>query len=128
MAVHGVYWQKSTKDKVASTAEFIRRLRDIPKKPGTRPGITFFNTCHHCIRTIPLIRTDPNNPEAPLDDNNNHWLNALQYMVMSRMSSPTEQEVKNHERSVEEFDENDALGKYREARNAGSMVGSGYFG
>ena len=128
MAVHGVYWQKSTKDKVASTAEFIRRLRDIPKKPGTRPGITFFNTCHHCIRTIPLIRTDPNNPEAPLDDNNNHWLNAIQYMVMSRMSSPTEQEVKNHERSVEEFDENDALGKYREARNAGSMVGSGYFG
>ncbi len=128
MAVHGVYWQKSTKDKVASTAEFIRRLRDIPKKPGTRPGITFFNTCKHCIRTIPLIRTDPDNPEAPLDDNNNHWLNALQYMVMSRMSSPTEKEVQQGERAWYDYDDDDELGKRREAKAAGSAVGSGYFG
>lgn len=127
MAAHGVYWEKCTKDKVASTAEFIRRLRDIPRKPGTRPGITFFDTCTHCIRTIPLIRIDPNDQEKPLDDDNNHWLNAIQYMVMHRMANPTEKEVADFEKRVEEFDEDDELGKFRAERMRGTEVGGGYF-
>jgi hypothetical protein len=127
MAAHGVYWEKCTKDKVSSTAEFIRRLRDIPKKPGTRPGITFFDTCVNSIRTIPLIRIDPNNQEAPLDDDNNHWLNAIQYMVMHRMASPTEREVSDFDKRVEEFDDDDQLGKFRAERQRGTAVGGGYF-
>jgi hypothetical protein len=125
MAGHGVYWEKCTKDKVASTAEFIRRLRDIPTKPGTRPGITFFDTCTHCIRTIPLIRIDPNNQEAPLDDDNNHWLNAIQYMVMHRMAQPTEREVTDFDKRNDPWDDDDELGKLRAER--GTAVGGGYF-
>lgn len=119
MAAHGVYWEKCTKDRVASTAEFIRRLRDIPTKPGTRPGITFFDTCRHAARTIPTIQTDKNNMEAPAEGGNDHWLNAIQYAVMYRAARP--EQVEAPEKNIEEFDdeENDVP--------VPTKAGGGYF-
>lgn len=93
MARYGVYWENCTKDRVASTAEFLRRLRDVPRSKDARPGITFFNTCKHTIRTIPTIGTDKDNAEKPAEGGDDHWLNCIQYAVMSRMAAPEMREA-----------------------------------
>jgi len=89
MAAYGIYWENCTKDRVASTAELLRRLRDKPKREGAMPGISFFRgKCPHTERTLPQIGTDKDNPEAPAEGGEDHWLNCVQYVVMSRMAEP----------------------------------------
>jgi hypothetical protein len=87
MATYGVYWQPCTKDRLAATSELLRRLKDVPKSKNSRPGLIVFNTCVNLIRTMPTIKTDPANPELPMDGGDDHWLDCLMYACMYR--SPT---------------------------------------
>jgi hypothetical protein len=102
MAKEGVYWSRCTKNRYLATQELLRRLRDIPK--SGRPGICWFNTCVHTARTLPAIKTDPANPELPMDGGDDHWLDADSYAVMSRLASEGLEDI-NKNRDEDEMDE-----------------------
>lgn len=77
MEERGVYWDRGSKDIPAAVAEFVRRLRDVPKDPKQRPGIVFFDTCVEFIKRIGTIPTDKENPEMPEHGGVHHWLDAI---------------------------------------------------
>jgi hypothetical protein len=86
MAAEGVYWSKSTKNRAASTAEMLRRLKDVPSRPGAHPAFMVFENCTQLRRIMPLIKVDPNEPELPLKDDNGHWLETVMYACMYSLS------------------------------------------
>jgi Terminase large subunit, T4likevirus-type, N-terminal len=52
------------------------RLKD---RRGGDPGVRFFNTCNMAIRTIPMVQTDPEWPDAPADGGQDHWVDSVLY-------------------------------------------------
>lgn len=112
----GVYWEKCTKDDVASTAEVLRRLRDIPKAKGARPGVTVFNTCQRLISTFPTIKTNPDDPERPLTKGQ-HWYDAFKYGVMHRFATPVHDEAPKPNAKTFDDDE-DELDNMRRRRSS----------
>jgi len=105
MAEEGVYWIKCSKDRFAATQELLRRLKDIPKPGKGRPGITWFNTCVHTARTIPMIKVDPADAEVPLKGGDDHWLDCDFYAVLYRAGSS---DVKDRD-EVEDVNEPDDI-------------------
>lgn len=87
MAQEGIYWEKCKKNRYAGTQELVRRLKDIPKATGARPGITWFNTCVHTIRTMQSITTDKTDAELPKDGGDDHWLDCDFYAVLYRKAA-----------------------------------------
>jgi hypothetical protein len=112
MAKEGVYWEKSIKGRFAGTAELIRRLCDVPTRPGARPALMVFDTCKELQRIMPLIAIDPNDPELPKKDDNGHWLETLLYICMSCLPSADKKSV----RSIDDDDRDEVAvarrGKY----------------
>jgi hypothetical protein len=115
MSAYGVWWEKCTKDESASTAEVVRRLRDIPKARSARPGVTVFRTCQHLVRTFPTIKTDPDNPEAPLTKGQ-HWYDTFKYGCMHRAAKPMREDAPPPDPHT--FDEDDELDKFRQRRSS----------
>jgi hypothetical protein len=112
----GVYWEKCTKDEVASTAEVQRRLRDIPRSKQARPGVTVFRTCQRLIETFPTVKTDKDNSELP-DTKGQHWYDAFKYAVMHRAALPQHDEAP--EPGSRTFDgEEDELDNLRQRRSS----------
>lgn len=99
-AGYGIYWQACKKNRYMATAELLRRLKDIPKSPQSRPGITWFDTCVHTARTIPTLKrhslTDERNKnqEVPMDGGDDHWFDVDCYICLFR-ASPAEKNMKN---------------------------------
>ena len=114
MAREGVYWDKSVKGRFAATQELIRRLSDIPARPGAFPALRVFDTCAELKRIMPLIAVDPDNPEVPKKDDNGHWLETLFYICMSCLPAADKKSV----RSVDEDDDKDELTVARQRRCA----------
>ena len=113
---YGVYWEKCTKDVPATTAEVIRRLRDIPKARHARPGITVFRTCNHLVERFPTIKTDKDNPEAPVTKGQ-HWYDSFKYGIMHRAAKPMHNEAPKPKNHTFDGDE-DELDKMRQRRSS----------
>ena len=105
MFSEGVVWDKCVKNRAQAAAEFIRRLRDIPRRHGARPAITFFSTCRYIIETIPTLKTSDSDVEVPAESNNDHWYDAICYGVMSRLASSGREEQYPKDPTDEDFDE-----------------------
>lgn len=102
-AAEGVHWVPCTKNRFAGTAEVVRRMNDIPKSGDARPGLQVFETCTELRRTIPLLPTDPNDPEVPQDGGEDHWYDCLMYGCMYRTRAASKQPKKH----IDECDMND---------------------
>lgn len=80
-AAHGISWKKADKRSRERNAQLLLgRLGDHGK--GTlAPGIVFFKNCVNTIRTLPQIQTNQDNIEEPADGGDDHWHDAVLYMV-----------------------------------------------
>lgn len=67
----GVSWTKADKRSRAHNAQ--RMLTRMQDRRAKVPGIMFFETCEGCIRTIPAIQADRDDPEAPAEGGDDHW-------------------------------------------------------
>lgn len=82
-ASKGVGWRQATKNSAmgnrrSNSERLLKRLQDH-NYGTTRPGIVFFSTCRHAIRTIPAIQTDPHDVTVPLDGGEDHWHDSVLY-------------------------------------------------
>jgi hypothetical protein len=81
MAKNGVAWHRAVKGKGSrgvNAERLMMRLSDH-QNGTTTPGIVFFKNCEKTIRTIPMIQTDPNRPDLPMDGGDDHWLDETLY-------------------------------------------------
>ncbi len=73
------------------------QLRARLKGDGERPGIYFFSTCVHTIRTLPLLQHDPGRAEDVDTDGEDHAADETRYACMARPyvkdSRPTPKEL-----------------------------------
>lgn len=104
MAGEGVWWEKCTKNRHASVAQLLKRLKDRTGEQNI-PAIRFFDTCKNAIRTIPAIPTDRNDAELPMDGGPDHWLDATLYGCMYRPKVPKQDSLKFPRAYYDELEE-----------------------
>jgi hypothetical protein len=82
----GVKWIESEKGP-GSRAVGLERVRKMLKaslaSPMEEPGLLFFNTCRHSIRTLPTLPRDPKKPDDVDTDAEDHAYDAIRYRVMA---------------------------------------------
>lgn len=125
----GVRWSKAQKHtgghnnrgRKVNADKLIFRLKD---RRGGVPGILFFRSCQMCIRTIPMIQTDPHFPDQPLDGGSDHWLDAVLYACAyaSYGRSGVASRAKVRGRYDEDFDDEAAGGIDRGRDGYGGRV------
>ncbi len=116
MSLEGVDWVQATKNRHASVAQFLKRLKDRTGENET-PAIRFFNTCRHTVRTIPGIGTDKTDDELPADGGEDHWLDATLYACMFRAATPKQDTLPWEQRYYDELAEARKRSGYRQRRN-----------
>lgn len=85
MRAEGVRWLPAWNGKgsrINGAAEIVRLLAEGRLK--------FFSTCVNCLRTIPLLTPDPNQPEDVDTTMEDHAWDALRYGVMRKRRAPDE--------------------------------------
>lgn len=76
---HRILWTKANKTSRQRNAELIyQRLADN-HGGTTTPGLVIFQNCRNLIRTLPAIKSDPNNIDCPADGGEDHWHDSLGY-------------------------------------------------
>lgn len=84
MAKNGVSWVKAEKTgggigrrhRKTNADKLTFRLKD---NRGGRPGIVFFKNCEMAIRTIPMVQTNLDLPDEPMDGGDDHWHDSVLY-------------------------------------------------
>lgn len=79
MAALGVSWVRANKKSRARAAQLLLSRMEDHGGGTKQPGVMFFDTCRNIIRYIPSVPADPSHPEEPLDQTNDHWLDAIMY-------------------------------------------------
>jgi hypothetical protein len=75
----GVPWKQADKRSRQRNAQLVlKRLRDH-SEGTTTPGLVFFSTCRHAIRTIPAIQTSQTNTEEPAKGGDDHAYDSISY-------------------------------------------------
>ena len=81
-AEKGISWVRANKKSRATNAQKLT-TRLWASHPNyldpDEPSITFFDCCHKTIQTIPMVQSDPDDPEAPSDGGEDHWLDETLY-------------------------------------------------
>lgn len=75
---NGVIPTKADNDRLSGKRKLDQLLADLP---DGQPGIVFFEGCVDTIRTIPLLVSDKNNPEDVDTDLEDHWYDAVRYLL-----------------------------------------------
>ena len=52
--------------------------------PSEAPGLVFFETCKHCLRTLPVIPFDTNDPDDVDTKSEDHLYDTIRYAVLGR--------------------------------------------
>lgn len=76
----GLHWHPASNDRLNGWAEVHRRLKD-----GT---LKVFSTCHHLIRTLPILVHDDRKPEDLDTTQEDHAADSLRYGLMARVQAP----------------------------------------
>lgn len=79
----GIPWTKPDKgagSRQRGAERIFKRLADH-RQETTAPGLVIFDNCRMTIRTLPLIQSDPDNPEEPIDGGEDHWFDMVRYGV-----------------------------------------------
>lgn len=106
----GVSWTKADKRSRAHNAQ--RMLTRMQDRRAKVPGVMFFETCEGCIRTIPAIQADRDDPEAPAEGGDDHWHDMACYACAyasndfvgtskGAISSRAEREDEDEDRDIE---------------------------
>lgn len=77
----GIPWMMADNNRMSGKHQFHKRLRGWDKD---NPGIAFFDTCVHSIRTIPVLPADRNRPEDVDTRAEDHAYDSVRYACMSR--------------------------------------------
>lgn len=93
MAVLGVRWRPSVKDRVNGVAEVVRRLdtyatyeqNGIKKR---KPMIRWMKKCKIPIEILPTLSRDPNNPEDLRDSQEDHCFDDTMFACQSKPLRP----------------------------------------
>lgn len=85
----GVIFRRADNARKSGATEFRNRLIGEDEIPM----IYFFETCVHCIRTIPALESDPLDPEDVDTEGEDHAYDAVRYGVMSRPWAKSKPEV-----------------------------------
>ncbi|RJQ52135.1 MAG: hypothetical protein C4521_10880 [Actinobacteria bacterium] len=93
MAQLGVTWLQADQSPASRTSSKMLlhwRLKPLNDEPGARPGIVFFRSCVHTIRTLPMLPLDENKPEDIDQKAEDHAYDAVRYAVQYRTPIPEE--------------------------------------
>lgn len=96
----GIPWMSADNDRLQGKHQVHKRLRGWG---DGKPGIVFFDTCEHTIRTLPTLPSDPNRPEDINTMSEDHAYDSVRYACMSRPWRP-EIEVPNRPRDAWDTD------------------------
>lgn len=78
----GISWVRADKkSRSANAQKLMTRLWAAHPNylEPDEPAIYFMDNCHRTIQTLPMIQTDPMDPEAPMDGGEDHWLDEVLY-------------------------------------------------
>ena len=112
----GIFWDMATKNRAASVEQFRARLLERGGENQDLPGILFDESCVHARRTIPSIPTDESDPELPKDGGDDHWLDTVHYICMSRPRVPDSDEAPKR-------DYDDEMAEFREKKKKRTTKG-----
>jgi len=84
-ANEGVYWIKANNARISGKMEVHMRLRGHGRD---RPGIRFFSTCRHMIRTLPALQYSKTHVEDVDTDMEDHAYDDLRYALKSQPWKP----------------------------------------
>lgn len=90
MAKVGIWFKRADNRRVAGTGPIggWDQVRKRLKGEEGRPMIYFMDCCHHLLRTLPMIPTDPVNLDDVDSDSEDHAADALRYGCMARPYTP----------------------------------------
>lgn len=112
----GVMWKPANKRSRARNSQLLIKRLKAHSGGMTIPGIVFFRSCVDCIRTIPGIQTDANDPEAPLEGGDDHWHDAVVYecaeIEKPGVGTSKDRARESYEREDEEDDGPQDRGRY----------------
>lgn len=74
-----IMFRKADNNRIAGWEQMRNRMSG-----GDWPMIYWFNTCLHCIRTIPVLVSDEHRPEDLDTDGEDHAADAVRYACMAR--------------------------------------------
>ena len=116
----GIRWRRSRKDRFNGAMEIVRRLnaRSKPLTPGDPvvPGVRWMERCKAPIETLPILQSDPNDPNDVDTKAEDHCWDDLMYFCLDRVM-PTREEKDDDEDDVVDIDQ------YRRRRAAGGRLG-----
>ena len=78
---HFVHFDRGDNSRIAGWMECHRRLSFDSEG---RPGVQFFNTCTHAIRTLPQLQFSSVRPEDLDTDGEDHFADSFRYFCMAR--------------------------------------------
>jgi phage terminase large subunit len=81
----GVFWIRADNDRIQGKMQVHLRLRGNGEN---QPGIKFFRTCKHTIRTLPMLTYDKNRIEDVDTNIEDHLFDTLKYSLLSRPWKP----------------------------------------
>lgn len=116
----GIRWVRSKKDRFNGTAEVVRRLnmRIKSDRPGEDdiPGLRWMERCKAPIETIPVLQSDPNDPNDVDTKGEDHCWDETRYGCMYRP-------LRTHATSQDDEDDDNVvdLNKYRRTADGGSL-------
>ena len=88
-------FHKSSKGRIEGANAFKQRLVGNEMKDGNyKPAIYFFKTCYNCLRTIPMLGHDKQNPETYDTHGEDHATDAVIYACLSRPFAPMRTKAK----------------------------------
>jgi hypothetical protein len=111
MALVGIKWVKANNDRINGLQELYSRL-DWQSDGEKRPGILFFNTCRHTIRTLPLLIHDEKRPEDVDTTQEDHAYDETRYAVMFRQSRARTKNEMEAARRLDDYQPLDAEAGY----------------
>jgi hypothetical protein len=92
MEKRGVRWTKSDKSP-GSRKQGLEKLRELLKNAlqnrSELPGIYFFDTCTHCIRTLPTLPRDEKKPDDIDTAAEDHLYDVIRYRIVNKKNVAT---------------------------------------
>lgn len=100
-AEEGIYWTPADNDRIQGKQQLHLRLRgwnyDNEKNLVTLPGLVYFSTCEHSIRTLPALVYDEKKVEDVDTRQEDHPYDTDRYSCMSRIWTPQKPEKKKRQ-------------------------------
>ena len=82
---HGIWFDRGDNKRIPGWMQCHYRLSFDGEG---RPGVYFFNTCRHAIRTLPSLQFSATNPEDLDTSQEDHFADSFRYFCMSRPVTP----------------------------------------